>query len=96
MSKAFAQFIFENSLPAAQAALEPGAAAFGAAAAVLFVREAEGEEAGDQFMIMEKKAHGLPNLPNIVSALATALADRRAGKSAGFADYLPQMAGVLG
>lgn len=95
VSETFARFIFEDSLPAAQAALKPRSLAFGVAAAVLFVREAEGQEAGDQFMIMEKKTHGLPNLPALVEALAPLLAGRRAGQFAGFADYLPQFASVL-
>ena len=95
VSKTFAQYIFEDGLPAAQAALKPRAAAFGVAAAVLFVREAEGQEAGDQFMIMEKKTHNLPGLPGLVEALGPLLAERRAGKHAGFADYLPQLAAVL-
>ncbi len=95
VSEAFAQFIFEDGLPAAQAALKPRAVAFGVAAAVLFVREAEGQEAGDQFMVMEKKTHGLPNLPALVEALAPLLAGRRAGKYKVFADYLPELASRL-
>jgi hypothetical protein len=95
VSGTFAQFIFEDGLPAAHAALKPRAAAFGVAAAVLFVREAESQEAGDQYMVMEKKAHGLPTLPALVEALAPLLAERRAGKHKSFADYLPQLAAAL-
>jgi hypothetical protein len=95
VSETFAQFIFETGLPAAHAALKARAPAFGAAAAVLFVREAEGQAAGDQYMVMEKKAHGLPRLPAVVDALAPLLAGRRAGKYGAFADYLPQLAEVL-
>jgi len=58
---------------------------------VLFLRQAEGDAAGDQFMVMEKKTRGLKNLPAVVAALETVLADRRAGKYAGFVDYLPQL-----
>ena len=62
---------------------------------MLFLRQAEGDAAGDQFMVMEKKTRGLKNLPAVVAALETVLADRRAGKYGGFADYLPQLARAL-
>jgi hypothetical protein len=42
----------------------------GLAAAVLFLREAEGEAAGDQFMLMEQRGRRLPKLPEVVEALA--------------------------
>jgi len=84
LSEAFARFLFEE---AASAALQPHAEAFALAAATLFLRQSEGEAAGDQFMVMEKKTRGLKNLPAVVVALAPILADRRAGKYAGFADY---------
>jgi len=58
---------------------------------VLFLRQAEGEAAGDQFMVMEKKTRGLKNLPTVVMTLESILADRRAGKYAGVADFLPQL-----
>src|SRR5574341_621600 len=95
LSEAFARFLFEDGLPAAHAALQPRAEVFALASAVLFLRQAEGEAAGDQFMVMEKKTRGLKSLPAVVAALETVLADRRAGKYGGFADYLPQLAGVL-
>lgn len=40
---------------------------------VLFLRQAEGEAAGDQFMVMEKKTRNLKDLPAQVMALETAL-----------------------
>jgi hypothetical protein len=46
---------------------EPGALA--AAAAVLFLRQAEGAEAADQFMLMEQRARKLPQLPRLVDTL---------------------------
>ena len=39
------------------------------AAAVLFLRQAEGPEAADQFMLMEQRARKLPNLPGLVEDL---------------------------
>lgn len=82
ISEAFARFLF------AQAGLAERAEALGAAAAVLFLREAEGQAAGDQYMVMEKKARGLKTLPAAVAALEPVLAARRAGNySHGIADY---------
>ncbi len=95
LSEAFARFLFEDGLPAAHAALQPRAEVFALASAVLFLRQAEGDAAGDQFMVMEKKTRGLKNLPAVVAALETVLGGRRAGKYGGFADYLPQLAGEL-
>lgn len=91
LSEAFTRFLFEDGLPAAHAALQPAAEVFALASAVLFLRQAEGDSAGDQFMVMEKKTRGLKNLPTVVAALEAVLADRRAGKYGGFADYLPQL-----
>jgi hypothetical protein len=50
----------------------PGAAAevVGLAAAVLFLRAAEGAQAADQFLLMERRARNLPRLPDVVAALA--------------------------
>ncbi len=93
LAEAYARHLFETSLPADQTALKPHAGVFALAAAVLFLRQAEGEAAGDQFMMMEKRTRHLPKLPAVVMALEPLLADRRAGKYAGFADYLPQLAG---
>lgn len=92
LAEAYARHLFETGLPAEQAALQPHAAVFALAAAVLFLRQAEGEAAGDQFMMMEKRTRNLPRLPVVVMALEPLLADRRAGKYAGFADYVPQLA----
>jgi len=91
LSEAFARFLFEDGLPAAHAALQPRAEVCALASAVLFLRQAEGDAAGDQFMVMEKKTRGLKNLPAVVAALEMVVADRRAGKYGGFADYLPQL-----
>jgi hypothetical protein len=88
LSEAFARFLFEESAPAE---LRPRGEVFALAGAVLFLRQAEGDAAGDQFMVMEKKTRGLKNLSAVVAALEPILADRRAGKYAGFVDYLPQL-----
>ena len=57
----------------ARATEHPGlvaqAAPLGLAAAVLFLRAAEGPEAADQFMLMEKRTRALPQLPALVAAL---------------------------
>ena len=45
------------------------AAALALAAAVLFLRQAEGPAAADQFMLMEQRARKLPHLPSLVEAL---------------------------
>jgi hypothetical protein len=49
---------------------EPQAGVFGLAAAVLLLREAEGAEAADQFMLMERRTRKLPGLPGVVATLA--------------------------
>ncbi len=65
---------------------------WGAAAAVLFLREAEGPAAGDQYLVMEKKARGLKTLPAAVAALEPLLAARRAGRyPGGVRDYAGQL-----
>lgn len=96
LAEAYARHFFETGLPADQTALKPHAGVFALAAAVLFLRQAEGDAAGDQFMMMEKRTRNLPKLPAVVMALEPLLADRRAGKYAGFADYVPQLAGHFG
>ncbi|MBL8055120.1 MAG: hypothetical protein JNK29_00410 [Anaerolineales bacterium] len=86
ISEAFARSLFAQAGAA-------NAEVWGAAGAVLFLRQAEGEAAGDQYMVMEKKARGLKTLPAAVAALEPILAARRAGQyPAGLADYL----GLLG
>lgn len=77
IAEAFARFRFAEQLPAD---LQPRAEALGVAAAVLCLREAEGQEAGDQLLVMQKKTRGLKELPTLVAALETILADRRAGR----------------
>lgn len=96
LAEAYARHWFETSLPAEHATLKPHAGVFALAATVLFLRQAEGDAAGDQFMIVEKRTRNLPKLPAVVMALEPVLADRRAGKYAGFADYLPQLVGHFG
>lgn len=82
ISDAFARFFFSQAGAA-------NAETWGAAAAVLFLREAEGQAAGDQYMVMEKKARGLKTLPAAVAALEPLLAGRRAGQyPTGIEDYL--------
>ena len=88
LSEAFAHHLFEQAAPAA---LQPHAEVFSLAAAVIFLRQSEGAAAGDQFVIMEKKTRGLKNLPAVVAALEPLLADRRAGKYAGIADYIEKL-----
>jgi len=96
ISEAFARSLFEILLPAEHAALKPGAEVLALAAAVLFLRQAEGDAAGDQFMVMEKKTRGLKQLPAVVARLEPILADRRAGQyPAGLADYASQLTGQL-
>ncbi len=55
---------------AAYPALAAQAGPVGLAAAVLFLRAAEGPEAADQFMLMEQRTRKLPQLPALVAALA--------------------------
>lgn len=93
LAEAYGRQLFEIGLPSEQAALQPHAGVFALAAAVLFLRQAEGDAAGDQFMMMEKRTRNLPKLPAVVMALESLLADRRAGKYAGFAEYVSQLAG---
>ncbi len=86
-----AEALFERRLPAEHAALRPQALVFALAAAVLFLRQAEDPAAGDQFMVMEKKARRLPQLPAVVERLEAALAGRRAGQYAGLRDYVAEL-----
>ncbi len=59
---------------AALAPLHPGRAeVLALALTVLFLRQAEGSAAGDQFMVMEKKTRQLKDLPAQVMALEAAL-----------------------
>jgi hypothetical protein len=90
-SEALARFIFENNLPADQLSFKPLQETFGLAAAVLFLREAEGAAASEQLMMMEKKTRRLGNLPAAVSAIELILTDRRHGKYGDLTDYLPLM-----
>lgn len=84
ISEAFARFLFAEVAPAQADVL-------GLAAAVLFLREAEGPDAGDQFMVMEKKTRGLKQLPAVVASLENILAERRAGNYPhGISDYVHQ------
>jgi hypothetical protein len=94
IGEAFARFLFAEALSLSKGHADRKAQAevLGAAAAVLFLRQAEGEAAGDQYMVMEKKARGLKTLPAAVAALEPLLADRRAGKYPnGVNDYSSQL-----
>jgi hypothetical protein len=84
LSEALARALFEAAAPAE---LKPYGEVFALAAATLFLRQSEGDAAGDQFMVMEKKTRGLKNLPAVVMMLEPILADCRAGKYTGLADY---------
>lgn len=77
---AFSEAFAHSALEAT--ALKPQAGLWALAAAVLFLRQAEGDGAGDQFMLMEKRTRNLPQLPTAVLALETYLAQRRAGGAA--------------
>jgi len=90
-SEAFARFLFANKLPTDQPSFKSLEETFGLAAAVLFLREAEGEAASEQLMMMEKKTRRLGSLPAAVSALELILNDRRHGKYGDLTDYLPLM-----
>ncbi len=88
LSEAFARFLFEAAAPDS---LKPHAEVFSLAAATLFLRQSEGDAAGDQFMVMEKKTRGLKNLPAVVMMLEPILADCRAGKYKSLADYASKL-----
>jgi hypothetical protein len=81
-----AECLFERRLPAAHAALRPHAATFALAAAVLFLRQSDDPAAGDQYLVMEKKARRLPQLPYVVAALEAALEAKPSGLEAYVAD----------
>ena len=81
--QAIAQRLFEAHMPGTPAE------ALALAAAVLFLRQAEGEAAGDQFMVIQKKTRGWRGLPAVVAGLAGILAARRAGGLATCDDGLP-------
>lgn len=70
MAEILARALIQQALPAEHTALSPYAPVLGLAAAVLFLRQAEGPAAGDQLMLMEQRARGLPSLPAVVAALA--------------------------
>ncbi|MCC6189201.1 MAG: hypothetical protein IT318_09195 [Anaerolineales bacterium] len=70
MAETLARTLIQQALPAEHTALSPYAPVLGLAAAVLFLRQAEGPAAGDQLMLMEQRARGLPSLPAVVAALA--------------------------
>ena len=56
-------------LAGAPALRQPAASALPVAAAVLFLRQAEGAAAAEQYMLMEKRARGLPWLTELVGVL---------------------------
>jgi hypothetical protein len=87
ISEAFGRCLFEDLAPDD---LKAKNEIFALAASVLFLRQAEGEAAGDQFMVMERKTRGLKNLPAVVTALEPLV-----GQHAALADYLPQIASQL-
>jgi hypothetical protein len=86
-----AECLFERRLPAAHAALRPHVATFALAAAVLFLRQSDDPAAGDQYLVMEKKARRLPQLPYVVAALEAALE----AKPSGLGDYVADVGAVL-
>ncbi|MDW8326096.1 MAG: hypothetical protein RMK99_05985 [Anaerolineales bacterium] len=78
VAETLARYRFSAGLPAERASPSE---VLGVAAAVLFLREAEGPDAGNQLMIMQKKTRGLKQLPAVVAALERLLGERRAGRS---------------
>jgi hypothetical protein len=68
VAEALAQGLIEAERPA----LGTDAKVLSLAAAVLFLREAEGPAAGDQFMLMEQRARRLPQLAAVAAALERA------------------------
>lgn len=91
LATAAAECLFERRLPPAQAALRAHAPTFALAAAVLFLRRAVDGAASNQFLVMEKKARRLPQLPDVVAALEAAL---EAGHE-GLGEYVADLAVVL-
>ena len=69
VAEGLARVMFELALGPHPAALRAGSSRVALAVAVLFLRRAEGPAAADQFMLMEKRARGLPQLPALVEAL---------------------------
>ncbi len=91
LCQAYAGYWFEAQAPGLKAE------ALALAAAVLFLRQAEGDAAGDQFMVIQKKTRGWRGLPGVVAALASVLAARRAGTLvAAVTASLDELAGPLG
>ncbi len=88
VSQSAARHFVEPHLPA-------GAEALSLAAAVLFLRQAEGQAAGDQFMVIQKKTRGWRGLLGVVSGLESVLAARRGGQWPRWTDYLPELAAPL-
>ena len=90
-----ARHLVEPQLPDGAAAVNQ-AEALSLAAAVLCLRQAEGQAAGDQFMVIQKKTRGWRGLPGVVSALEAVLVARRAGQWPRWTDSLPELAAPLG
>ena len=88
VSQTAARHFVEPHLPA-------GAEALSLAAVVLFLRRAEGEAAGDQFMVIQKRTRGWRGLPGVVSALEAILTARHAGQWPRWSDSLPELAAPL-
>ncbi|GAB4571590.1 MAG: hypothetical protein Kow0077_08670 [Anaerolineae bacterium] len=59
---------------------------------VIFLEDAVSPDEARAFVLMEKKMHGLDELPGVVSVLRRYLTGREEGKYAEFADYLPYFA----
>lgn len=95
VSEAYARFLFEELLPFEYYYLKPRAEIFALAAAVLFLRQAEGDAAGDQYMVMEKRTRGFAKLASVVATVETVLEARRAGEFNAFTDYIPYIADAL-
>jgi hypothetical protein len=70
LAEGFAQGLLVTALPERLSALAPlDMAALPVAVAVLYLRQAEGAAAADQFMLMEQRMRGLPRLAEMVGAL---------------------------
>lgn len=94
-SESYARFLFEEGLPFEYYYLKPRAEIFALSAAVLFLRQTEGEAAGDQFMVMEKRTRGFTKLTSVVAMVETILESRRNGEFNNFAEYIPYIADTL-
>jgi hypothetical protein len=70
-------------------------ALFGAGLVAIYLEDAVSKQEAQAFVLMEKKAQGLEELPGVVSVLRRYLRGHEEGNYSGFADYLPHFASHL-